>query len=135
MQWGRVTRAIGLIGCALLGIVGAVVADVSLWANDDSCPQWEDEGPMAAPSSAYSAIMCGPQDPPVVWALLIAAVAGLVVLVLGITRWRRRRGVLLGLAVVIVPSLVVGLLHLTLPKDCSSGRTETGACSRNREMR
>ena len=82
--------------------------------------------------------MCSPgADPPFVWAVyagigLAVALAGFVLL--------RRRGSLTRAApwlalVLLGPTLLVGLLHLALPRDCPSGPTETGDCSRDREMR
>ena len=134
------SRAVAVLAPLSLvaGCVLVLAADLVLFMYDDSCPQWEDEGPMAAPGSPYSAVMCGPgADPPFVWAVyagvaLAAALAGFVLL--------RRRGSLVRAApwlalVLLGPTLLVGLLHLALPRDCPSGRTETGDCSRDREMR
>lgn len=72
-----------------VGVVLLLVAASVLWSVDDSCPQWEDEGSMAAPASPYSVLICGPQDPPYTWAVLAAALTG------GALAWwvaRRRRG-------------------------------------------
>lgn len=55
----------------LVGATAAFAADLVLFMNDDTCPQWEDEGPMAAPGSPYSLLMCGPDDPPLVWAAYV----------------------------------------------------------------
>ena len=120
------------------GLVSAVV-DLGLFMVDDSCPQWEDEGTMAAPGSPYSQVMCGPgTEPPFTWAVVIGvAVAALLAVVLV------RRGPVallsarLGWALVLmlVPALMIGLLHVTLPQDCLSGRTESGNCGRDRELR
>ena len=57
-----------------------------------------------------------------------------------VMKWVKRNpavaGLIAGLALVLLgPTLLVGLLHLALPRDCPSGRTETGDCSRDREMR
>ncbi len=122
-----------LVGCALV-----YAADLMLFMQDDSCPQWEDEGSMAAPGSPYSVVMCGPGlDPPFVWAvyagLALAVVVSVFVLLRRSTTFTRAVP-WLGL-VLVGPTLLVGLLHLTLPQDCLSGRTESGDCSRDREMR
>ena len=139
MRMSRLAGSVALVACAIVGIVSAVLFDGWLWANDDSCPQWEDEGPMAAPGSPYAVVMCGPLDPPLVWAVLIAAAVGVVALVLGLARWRRGGGVLAWFAtagvVLAGPGVLVGLLHVSLPEDCLTGRTEAGACGRDRELR
>ncbi len=130
----RVLTPLTLVpGCAL-----AFVASLVLFMYDDSCPQWESEGPMAAPGSPYAGVMCGPGvGPPFVWAVYAGSV--LAVAVAGFVLLRRRDSLsraLPWLALVLVgPSLLVGLLHLTLPQDCPSGRTQSGDCSRDRELR
>ena len=122
-----------LAGCTI-----SFAVDLLLFMVDDTCPQWEDEGSMAAPHSPYSLIMCEPgAEPPFVWAWYvgIALAAGLVLWAL------RRRGDRLARALpwltvaLVGPSVLIGLLHVTLPRDCASGRTETGVCSRDRELR
>ena len=122
-----------------VGAAALLSAAVTLWRFDDSCLQWEDEGPMAAPHSPYSLVMCAPQDPPVTWSVLVSAVAGaaLVGLLLRRRRASGRRTLLAAgaLGLVVAPALVLGLLHLTLPLDCLTGTTETGSCSRDRERR
>ena len=133
-------RAVPVLAALMLvtGSAVAFAADLVLYMFDDSCPQWEDEGSMAAPGSPYSAVMCGPgTEPPFVWAVyagfaLAAAVAGFVLL----RRRERLTRALPWLALLLVgPTLLVGLLHVTLPQDCISGRTDAGDCSRDREAR
>lgn len=121
-----------------LGGIIAATADLALFTVDDSCPQWEDEGTMAAPGSAYSRLMCGPGvEPPAVWAVYLAvalAVAlGLVVLARADGRTRAPWPWLV--AILVAPVLLVGLLHAVLPQDCLSGRTPAGHCGRDREAR
>lgn len=120
------------VGCAV-----AFLGGLALYTFDDTCPQWEDEGLMAAPGSPYSRVMCGPGDePPFVWAWyggVVLAVIAVVPLV--------RRGLRPGLArvlvvlVLIIPVSVIGLLHVSLPRDCRTGRTDSGDCGRDRALR
>ncbi|NYG56611.1 hypothetical protein [Nocardioides perillae] len=123
----------------VLGCAAALVGGVALYAVDDSCPQWEDEGSMAAPGSPYSLVMCGPgAEPPLVWASYAAvglAVAAAVPLLWRRVRVRSRVAGLLVLVVLVGPVSLIGLLHVGLPRDCLSGRTESGHCSRDRERR
>jgi membrane protease YdiL (CAAX protease family) len=123
-------------------IIGGLVAgavDLVLFMYDDSCPQWEDEGTMAAPGSLYSQVMCAPgTEPPFTWAVVIGTVVAALLAVLLVRRGPVARVTSrLGWALVLmlVPALMVGLLHLTLPQDCLSGRTESGDCGRDRELR
>ena len=44
----------------IIGGLFAAFLDLVLFMYDDSCPQWEDEGTMAAPGSLYSQVMCSP---------------------------------------------------------------------------
>lgn len=120
----------------LVGATAALAADLVLFTHDDTCPQWEDEGPMAAPGSPYSLLMCGPDDPPLVWAVYAGiALAGALSLVLLVRRPRRLVAVALVLGVLLGPAATVGVLHLTLPRDCLSGATDSGDCVRDRELR
>lgn len=121
-----------LVGCA-----AGVLYDLRLFSRDDTCPQWEDEGPMAAPGSPYSLLLCGPDDPPLVWAtyagcLLALAVAGLVLLRPPVRRWV---GAGLALLVLVLPTATVAVLHETLPRDCLSGDPDSADCVRDRELR
>ena len=36
---------------------------------------------------------------------------------------------------VVVPTLLLTGLHRVLPQDCLTGRSETGGCTRDRELR
>ena len=123
----------------LIGGLVAAVVDLGLFMVDDSCPQWEDEGTMAAPGSLYSQVMCAPgTEPPFTWAVVVGvAVAALLAVLLArrgpVARVISRLG--WALVLMLVPALMVGLLHLTLPQDCLSGRTESGDCGRDRELR
>lgn len=136
---GRRWRALGLSLGWLLGAVGGAAASLALFMVDDSCPQWAGEGGMAAPHSPYSRIMCTPQsqEPPFVVVVGLAAALALALLVWWLVRtprtWPRAVGATLTL--LLAPALIVGLLHLTLPKDCLGGRTSAGNCSRDRESR
>ena len=124
-------------GALVAGCLLSLAVDLALFTFDDTCPQWEDEGPMAAPGSPYSLVMCGPGvEPPWVWAWYagIPVAAGLVWL--AVRRARRARAAAPWLVLALLaPSLLIGLLHLTLPRDCLSGRTASGDCSRDREAR
>lgn len=121
-----------------VGAAALLPMAVTLWRFDDSCPQWEDEGTMAAPHSPYSLMMCAPLDPPVTWSVLVSVVAAAALVPL-LQRRRPTSGPRLlavgAVGLVVAPTLVLGLLHLTLPQDCLTGRTETGPCSRDRELR
>ena len=122
----------------VLGCASAVTADLVLFTFDDTCPQWEDEGSMAAPGSPYSQVLCGPgTEPPFTWAVYAgcALAAALVAVVLVRRRDSAARAVPWLALALVGPTLLVLLLHVTLPRDCASGRTETGDCSRDREMR
>src|SRR5688572_9234258 len=78
---------------------------------------------MAAPGSPYSRVMCGPGDePPFVWAWYAGAELAVIAVVPLV-----RRGLRPGLArvlvvlVLIIPVSVIGLLHVSLPRDCRTG--------------
>lgn len=130
----------------LVGAVLAVLGDLVLYTVDDTCPQWEDEGPMAAERSPYSVLMCNPSSlgstplfdgPPLVLVVPLAVLAGLLLaLLLG-----RRRSVGRGrvaasyLVGVFVPVLLIGLLHLALPRYCLTGSPDSPGCVRDREQR
>ena len=120
----------------LLGAGIAFGAALLLFMRDDSCPQWADEGPMAAPHSPYSRVLCAPSDPPFTWAWVLGVLVAVVLATLAVRRTRSGRQVAgWALVLLVVPGLVLGLLHLVLPQDCLGGRTATGECSRDREMR
>ena len=122
----------------ILGGLAAAVADLGLFVADDSCPQWASEGTMAAPGSPFSRLMCGPEDPPFVWGVVVGVAVAALLAVLLVRRGPVARVVSrLGWAglLMLVPPVLVGLLHLTLPLDCLSGRTESGDCGRDRELR
>ncbi|HET7689787.1 MAG TPA: hypothetical protein VFK41_05395 [Nocardioidaceae bacterium] len=128
----RAALAVLAVGCAV-----AFLGDLALYTFDDTCPQWEDEGPMAAPGSPYSRVMCGPGDePPFVWACYAGVVLA-VAAVIPLVRRRLRPGLarVLMVLVLIIPISVIGLLHVSLPRDCLTGRTDSGDCGRDRELR
>ena len=128
----RAALAALAVGCAV-----AFLGDLALYTFDDTCPQWEDEGLMAAPGSPYSRVMCGPGDePPFVWAWYAGVVLA-VVAVIPFVRLRLRPvpARVLVVLVLIIPISVIGLLHVSLPRDCLTGRTDSGDCGRDRELR
>ncbi len=130
------TRALTVVAL-LLGCVAAFLADLQLFARDDTCPQWEDEGPMAAPGSPYSLLMCGPADPPLVWAWYAGVLLALALAVALLVRPPRRRLVGTGLVVLLLvgPTALIGVLHVSLPRDCLSGDPDSSDCVRDRELR
>lgn len=81
--------------------------------------------------------MCGPgAEPPFVWACYAGTLLALFAV------WpilRRRVGPRLGRTLIVVallvPTLLITLLHLSLPRDCLTGRTDAGECGRDRELR
>jgi hypothetical protein len=118
----------------LVGSVGGAIGAQVLYRYDSSCPQWDDEGRSAAPGSLYAQLMCSDREPPFTWAVAIGIGIGLV---LTIVLLRQPRRDLLGsitgaLALLLVPAVVVGILHIALPRDCFSGRTDGGECARDR---
>ncbi len=136
-------------GVALLlgGLISlALVAAFTVF--DDPCPGYDDEGSMAAPGSPYATVMCEPvatlelsrtDQVPVPGVLLISSIVAVAAATLFV--WRRpgvasRRSLAAGLVgVLLVQPLVVVVLQLALPRDCLSGRTATGECGRDRELR
>ena len=140
---------------AILGVVASVLGGfaalallVAFTVLDDPCPSFEDEGPMAAPGSPYARIMCEPAVTAAVTPMTQIPVPAVLLLSAGIALaatpllvWRRpriaaRRYLAAGLVgVLLVPPLLVVVLQHTLPRDCLSGPTATGECSRDREQR
>lgn len=121
---------------------------VAFTSFDDSCPGYDDEGPMAAPSSAYARLMCDPVVSPtlspmteipisavlcVTWVLASAGSAWVVFRQLRRGTRRHVAAVLAG--VLLLQPLLVLAAQYTLPRDCLTGRAATGECSRDREMR
>lgn len=110
------------------------------------CPDFDDEGPMAAPDSLYTNLMCPVETFPAPIVLMPAGSLGLLAALVpvGLVRRGRRPGsspangrtiaIWLVGALVMQP-LVVLVAQYTLPRDCLSGRTPTGECSRERELR
>ena len=142
----RTTSAVVVV--LVLGVLAAAALLVRFIVIDDPCPDYEDEGPMAAPGSPYAQLMCRAavtlepvpmEQVALPGALLVAAVVASVAAVLLV--WQRPRltsrpilatgfvGVL-----VVAPLLVIALQY-TLPRDCLSGRTDAGECSRDRSSR
>ncbi|MGA8847042.1 MAG: hypothetical protein WB471_10550 [Nocardioides sp.] len=142
-------RGTGL--AAVVALVVGLIAAAALLAKytwyDDPCPDFDDEGMMAAPGSRYAQLMCRAavtfepvpmEQVELPWALLgSAAVAAIGVTVLVWLRPRLSRAAAgLGLVgVLIAPSLLVVALQHGLPRDCASGRSDAGECSRDRESR
>ena len=118
-------RALLVVGW-LTGALGGAAASLGLFMVDDSCPQWEDEGTSAAPGSAYVRIMCSPttQEPPLVVAVGLAALVALALLVWWLRRtprtWPRAAGA--ATALVLLPAVLVGALHVTLPEGPPTSR-------------
>ena len=115
-----------LVAGWLLGAVGGAAASLGLFMVDGTCPQWEDEGISAAPSSPYVRIMCSPttQEPPFVLVVPLVAVVALAALTWWLGRLPRTwpRAATATLALALVPALLVGLLHVTLPKGPPTSR-------------
>ena len=144
-----------LLVAFVVGATAALTLIVRFTVFNDPCPSYDDEGPMAAPDSPYSRLMCdgaplpapfpaGVLPFPVV--LLAAGLLGLLIALAGAVSLggRRRRGaqsvlsragVLWLAAVLLAPSLLVLVSQYTLPRDCLSGRTTSGECGRDRELR
>ncbi len=132
----------------LLGAFAAMALLAKFTSYDDPCPAYDDEGPMAAPGSPYSRVMCRaavtfepvPMEQVELPAALLVAVV-VATLALALLVWRRpritsRRTLAAGIVgVLLVQPLLVVVLQYALPRDCLSGRTETGECSRDREQR
>lgn len=123
----------------VVGAVGGAAASLGLFMAHSPCPQWEDEGRMAAPHSPYGLIMCSPQtqEPPFVVVVGLAALVALAALIWWFARtprgWPRAGGA--AFALLLGPALLVGILHLTLPQGCLGGTASSGSCSRDREQR
>ncbi len=132
----------------LLGGIASLALIVAFTVFDDPCPGYDDEGSMAAPDSPYSQVMCDPAmvlelsrttQVPIPMALLIST--AIAVTAAALLVWRRprmpaRRSLAAGVAgVLLLQPFVVVVLNYTLPRDCLSGRTETGECGRDRELR
>lgn len=143
--WVRVLVA----GVALLaGGIAAVVLLVAFTVVDDSCPAFESEGPMAAPDSPYSQVMCDgavvlepiPMEqislPPALLVSTAVAVVGAAMVVWRRPRSRPRRFLAGGaIGVLVLQPLLIVTLQYALPRDCLSGPTAAGECSRDRELR
>ncbi len=138
----------------LVGGVLALVLVVGFTAFDDPCPDYDDEGSMAAPDSPYSTLMCDARPLPgmpemeTVGVPIVLAVAGIIGLLVALVpvalarrgrragRPARGRTVALWLVgVLVVQPLVVLAAQYGLPRDCLSGRTPSGECSHDREVR
>lgn len=109
------------------------------------CPDFDDEGPMAAPNSPYTILMCSVETFPAPIILVFAAGLGLLAALVPVGLVRRRRAgsrrssrrtiVVWLVGALVIQPLVVLAAQYTLPRDCLSGRTPTGECSRERELR
>ncbi len=132
----------------LLGGIASLVLVAAFTVFDDPCPGYDDEGPMAAPDSPYSRVMCEPTlalelgpmtEVPVPTALLISSAVAVTAATM--LWWRRprmaaRRSLAVGLVgVLLLQPCVVVVLQYALPRDCLSGPAETGDCGRDRELR
>lgn len=144
-RWPTVVAALAawfVGGCAALALT------IAFTVFDDSCPGYEDEGPMAAPDSPYAQVMCDAVVTPaltpmtqipipavllVPWTLSLAGAAWVIV---PQRRSRTRRYVAATLTgVLLLQPLLVLAAQYTLPRDCLSGRTASGDCTRDRELR
>lgn len=132
----RLSRALAVLAL-LVGCVAGFAASLRLFMVDDTCPQFESEGPMAARSSPYSTLLCGPADPPLVWAAYAGFLLALALAVALLVRppVRRAAGVALLTLVLVLPALTIAALHVSLPRDCLSGERDTFGCFRDRELR
>ena len=131
-----------------IGGCAAVALAVAFTVFDDSCPGYDDEGSMAAPESAYARIMCEPvvtltpspmSEIPIPAVLLVTwalASTGAAWVILRQRRTSTRRHIAAALTgVLLLQPLLVLAAQYTLPRDCLTGRTATGECSRDRELR
>ena len=148
---GRVRRwsvVLATLTAWFVGGCGALALTVAFTVFDDSCPAYDDEGPMAAPASAYGRIMCEPLAspalspmaevpiPPILlgtWVLASIGAAWMLHRQLRRDPGRHVAALLAGL-LLIQPLLVLAAQH-TLPRDCLTGRTAAGECTRDRELR
>ncbi len=144
-RWGTGLAAVLAL---LLGAGAAAALLVKFTWFDDPCPEFEDEGSMAAPGSPYAQLMCRavvtlepvPMEQIELPGSLLIAV-GLAAIAALLLVWRRPRLTVRGsltagiIGVLVVPPLLVVALQYSLPRDCLSGRASTGECSRDRESR
>lgn len=134
---GRTSGTLALVAAWLAGTLASATVAYVLWNQGETCLDFASEGPTAAPGSAYSAVMCGPFPVPLRWSVLWVLVASWLALLLLASAWRRRGGAaryvaaLLGL--LLVPPLLQLVQHVALPRDCLSGREDSGSCARDRE--
>lgn len=132
----RLSRVLAVLAL-LVGSLAGFATDLRLFMVDDTCPQFESEGPMAARASPYSSFLCGPDDPPFVWATYAGCLLALALAVVLLVRppVRRSVGVALLFLVLVLPALTIVALHVSLPRDCVDGERETFDCFRDREHR
>lgn len=134
---GRLAGTVALTTAWVLGTAAAALVAVLLWDGAALCPDWESEGPTAAPGSPYAVVMCEPFEVPLRWSVLGVVLVSWLALLLLAVAWRRRGGrarlAASVLALVVVPPLLQLVQHELLPRDCLSGREEQGPCARDRE--
>ncbi len=136
-----------MVAALVAGAIAALVLLVAFTVVDDPCPDYDDEGPMAAPASPYARIMCAtalavepaPMSRIEVQGVLLIgfglAAVSAIVLVRRRPRMTRRRVAGGVVGVLVLQPLVVLALQYGLPRDCLSGRADYGECSRERERR
>ncbi len=117
---------------AAAGVLAGGIVWVRIWFDVVGCPDDMSEGRSAAPGSPYAAFVCADDGSSFTWLWIAVAVVAAVLAVLAVLR--DRRPLVWSLALLVGPAVLLAGLQLAIPKDCATGRTETGDCSRDREQ-
>lgn len=115
------------VGVVLAGITWALLSFDAI-----ACPDDESEGSSAAPGSPYAALVCTDDGGSFAWVWIAVAALAVVLAVVAVAR--DRRPLVWAVVLLVGPAALLAVLQLTIPKDCLSGRTETGDCARDREQ-